>query len=246
MPTLLRANAPRDSSEERQVRRLAQRRRASGDWIERAKLIVRSWDGLRTTEIGRELGYHPQTVRERTLCFNGEGIMGLGDRTGPRRKPRLTEAEQSQIITLAKGTTPGAVIRQSEGTLATAEAESAAQWTLDALVDAAHQWGIQISRSQVRRVVLPEKVCWRSPHSWAHSPDPDFVPKDRDRLVLRHAPGERDSPRPGRARARDPAELPPAPGWSADVQRIKALFGTYFGACPAANADGGKHRRRPN
>ena len=123
MPKLLRANAPQDSSEERQVRRLAGSRHAPGDWIRRAKMIVRSWEGLRTTEIARELACHLQTVRERIARFNAEGIEGLGDRPGPGRKPRLTEAERSQIIALAKGPPPGAIIRQSEGTLVTAEAE---------------------------------------------------------------------------------------------------------------------------
>ena len=93
MPKLLRANAPRDDSEERQIRRLAQSRHAPGDWILRARMIVRSWEGLRTTAIAHELGCHPQTVRERLVRFNAEGIEGLGDRPGCGRKPRLTEAE---------------------------------------------------------------------------------------------------------------------------------------------------------
>jgi transposase len=175
MPKLLRANAPQDSSEERQVRRLARSRHAPGDWIRRARMIVRSWEGLRTTEIARDLGCHPQTVRERIVRFNAEGIEGLGDRPGPGRKPRLSEAERSRIIALAKGPPPGAIVRQSEGTLVTAEAE--AHWTLDALVEAARERGVQIGRSQVRRILLREKVRWRSTHSWADSADPDLAPK---------------------------------------------------------------------
>src|SRR5262249_9826507 len=143
----------------------------------RAKMIVRSWEGRRTTEIARELACHPQTVRERIARFNAEGIEGLGDRPGPGRKPRLTEAERSQIIALAKGPPPGAIIRQSEGTLVTAEAAGEAHWTLDALVDAAHGRGVQVARSQVRRILLREKVRWRSTHTWADSADPEFAPK---------------------------------------------------------------------
>lgn len=74
MPKLLRANMPRDSSEERQIRRLAQSRHAPGDWILRARMIVRSWDGLRTTAIAYELGCHPQTVRERIARFNTNAV----------------------------------------------------------------------------------------------------------------------------------------------------------------------------
>jgi transposase len=177
MPKLLHAKSPCDVAGERQIRRLAQSRHAPGDWIRRARMIVRSWEGLRTTAIAKELGCHPQTVRERIVRFNAEGIDGLGDRPGAGRKPRLTEAERSQIIALAKGPPPGAIVRQSEGTLVTADAEAESHWTLDALVEAAHERGIRIARSQVRRILRREKVRWRSTHSWGDSTDPDFAPK---------------------------------------------------------------------
>jgi transposase len=177
MPQLLPARDPRDATEQHQIRRLAQSRHAPGDWIVRAQMIVRSWEGLRTTAIAKELGCHPQTVRERIARFNAEGIEGLGDRPGAGRKPRLTEAERSQIIALAKGPPPGAIVRQSEGTLVTADTEAESHWTLDALVEAAHEYRIQIGRSQVRRILQREKVRWRSTHRWGDSTDPDFVPK---------------------------------------------------------------------
>jgi transposase len=196
MPKLLHARAPRDDVEQRQLRRLAQSRHAPGDWILRARMIVRSWDGLRTTAIAGELGCHPQTVRERIVRFNAEGIDGLGDRRGAGRKPRLTEAERSQLIALAKGPPPGAIVRQSEGTLVTADAEAESHWTLDALVKAAHARGIRIERSQIRRILLREKVRWRSTHSWGDSTDPDFAPKGpkSSRSMLRHPRTGRSSP----------------------------------------------------
>jgi transposase len=46
--------------------------------IIRARMIARSWDGLRTTAIAAELGCHPQTVRERLARFNAVGIDGRG------------------------------------------------------------------------------------------------------------------------------------------------------------------------
>ena len=179
MPKLLHARDPQDDAEERQIRRLAQSRHAPGDWILRARMIARSWDGLRTTEIAQELDCHPQTVRERLVRFNAEGIDGLSDQPGQGRKPRLTEDERSQIIALAKGSPPGAIVRESDGTLAMADADAPTHWTLDALVEAAHERGIQIARSQVRRILLREKVRWRSTHSWGNSTAPDFVPKER-------------------------------------------------------------------
>ena len=177
MPKLLFAAPPQDEAEERQVRRLAWSRHAPGDWIVRAKMIVRSWAGSRTTAIAAELGCHPQTVRERIARFNAERLEGLGDRPGPGRKPRLTEEERGQIIALAKSPPPGALQRYGDGTWAAEDEQAAAHWTLDSLTEAARARGITIRRSQVRRILLRENVRWRQTRTWAVSTDPDFAPK---------------------------------------------------------------------
>lgn len=52
-----------------------------------------------------------------------------GDRPGVGCKPRLTEAKGSQIVARAKGPTPRAILRRSEGTLATAAPDAEANWT---------------------------------------------------------------------------------------------------------------------
>src|SRR5690349_1583902 len=146
MPKLLRARPPLDAQEQRQVRKLAGSRHVPGDWIRRAQMIVRSWDGLRTTEIARELPCHPQTVRERLVRFNTEGVDGLGDRPGPGRKPRLTEAERSVIIRLVATPPPGRLITPADGALVAADPEHEAHWTLDALTAAAQERGIHVKR----------------------------------------------------------------------------------------------------
>ncbi|HSK84086.1 MAG TPA: hypothetical protein VK902_11910 [Rubrobacter sp.] len=46
MPKVLYARPPGDPDEARQVRKLANSRHAPGDWILRARMIVRSWSGL--------------------------------------------------------------------------------------------------------------------------------------------------------------------------------------------------------
>jgi transposase len=178
MPKLLFARPPKDAREERQLRKLAGSRHAPGDWIQRARMVAGSWDGLRTTAIAAELGCHPQTVRERIVRFNVEGINGLGDRPGPGRQPRLTEQERGVIIALACSVPPGKPVRMGDE-LAAVEPEKEAQWSLDALVRAAQEKGIQVERSQIRRILLKEGVRWRHPRTWAESTDPEFVPKER-------------------------------------------------------------------
>jgi transposase len=177
MPKLLHARVAKDEAEERQIRKLAGSRHAPGDWIRRARLIVRSSDGLRTAAIAAELGCHVQTVRERLARFNAEGLDGLGDRPGSGRKRRLTERERSQLSALVGTDPPGRLVTDATGTLVAADEAAAAHWTLNALTTAAQAAGIRLARSQVRRILLAEGVRWRQPRSWATSPDPEFVPK---------------------------------------------------------------------
>jgi transposase len=178
MPKLLRARAPQDRVEEQRVRKLANSRHAPGDWIMRARMIVRSWDGLRTTQIAQELGCHPQTVRERIHRFDEEGLDGLGDRPGAGRKPRITEQERSKIIALVSKEPPGRLLTEADGVMRVEDEARAAYWTLDALTQAAREMGIRVGRSQVRRILLSEGVRWRNIRPWAQSSDPEFVPKD--------------------------------------------------------------------
>jgi transposase len=178
VPKLLRARAPQNTEEERKIHKLAGSRHAPADWIFRARIISLSWQGLRTAEIAEELGCHPKTVRKHLHRFNSEGIDGLGDRPGAGRKPRLTELERSRIIALPTTEPPGRLVRGGGGELEAFDEEREAHWTLDALTAAAQQRGIEVSRSQIRRILLRVGVRWRNTRPWAESEDPEFAPKE--------------------------------------------------------------------
>ncbi len=197
MPKLLAARPPLDAVEERQVRRLASSRHAPGDWIAHAQMIAHSWDGWRTHAIATALGCHTQTVRERLHAFNERGLDGVGTKPGGGRKPRLSEAERSAVIALVASPPPGRLVTQADGSLAPAQPEGGdtSEWSLDALAAAAQAQGIQIGRSQVRRILRKEKVRWRRTHSWGQRPAKgaqDFAPKGR-----RSSPAT-PTPRPAR------------------------------------------------
>jgi transposase len=182
MPKLLAARPPTDGSEEHQVRRLARSAHAPADWVVHAKMIVASWDGLRTNAIAAALGCHPQTVRERFSAFNERGLDGLGMKPGSGRKPRLSEAERSAVIALVASPPPGRLITYPDGTLAPAGIHGGdeSEWSLDALAAAAQAQGIQIGRSQVRRILRKEGVRWRRTPSWGQTTATgakDFAPK---------------------------------------------------------------------
>lgn len=154
MPKFVRARPPLDDGEARKVRRLVGARHAAADWSGQARIVALSWDGLGVSAIAAEVGWHENTVRRWLHRFNADGIDGLGDRPGAGRRRRITEAE-----------------------LSAGREDGPAQWTLDTLAQAARDAGIAVGRSQVRRILLAEKVRWRRTRSWAISTDPELAPK---------------------------------------------------------------------
>jgi transposase len=177
VPKFLRARPAQDDGEDRKIRRLAGARHAPADWSDRARIVALSWDGLAVPAIAAETGCHQNTVRRWLHRFNAAGLDGLGDRPGAGRKRRITEAERSGIIALARSVPPGRLDRDGAGELSAEREDSPAQWTLDTLAETAQAAGIAVGRSQIRRILLAEKVRWRRTRSWATSTDPEFAPK---------------------------------------------------------------------
>lgn len=218
MPKLLFARAPQDEKEEQQIRKLAGSRHAPADWILRARMIVGSWKRKRTTTIARELGCHPQTVRERIIRFNAEGIDGLGDRPGAGRKPRLTEEERGRIIALARSTPPGKAVRMGDELEAVEPEKDGGVWTpwREQRMRKAFRWnGVRFGASCSRRGsaggihAAGRKARTRS-----------LSQKGEDRLSLHRATGGSDDPLPRRTRPGESAHLPACAwlvtGWTPD------------------------------
>ena len=179
MPKILCVRAAQDDKEEKQVRKLAGSRHGPADWILHARMVARSWDGERVEAIAKDLGCSPQTVRRRLHRFAEEGLAGLGDRSKPGRPRRLTAADDSKLIALVRQTPPGRLLTRADGTLVARDEEAEAQWSLNALAQAAKEAGIAIKRSQIRTILLREGVRWRHTHSWGTARDKNFVPKGR-------------------------------------------------------------------
>jgi transposase len=131
---------------------------APADWIFHAKIVARSWDGLRTRQIAEELGCNPQTVRERVHAFNDRGVDGVGIKPGFGRRPRLTQLERSTILALVKLPPPGKPTYELTGELAAPDSQGEPEWPLDALTATAQLRATWTARSQVRRI-------FRRPHT---------------------------------------------------------------------------------
>src|SRR5215813_4021547 len=133
MPKHLTARLPLDVAEERHVRKLSHSVHAPADWIFHAKIVVCSWDGLRTRQIAEALSCHAQTVRERLQDFNVRGFEGLGMKPGGGRKPRLSEQERSTLLHLVQLPPPGKPTYELTGELMVPDPQGEPEWTLDAL-----------------------------------------------------------------------------------------------------------------
>ncbi len=177
MPKILRVRAAHDDKEEKQVRKLATSRHGPADWIVHARMVACSWDGERVEAIAKELHCSSQTVRRRLHRFDAEGIEGLGDRPKSGRPRRLSAADDSKLVALARQEPPGRLVTQRDGTMVARDEEASAQWSLNALAQAAKEVGIAVKRSQIRTILLREGVRWRQTHSWGTPRDKDFVPK---------------------------------------------------------------------
>ena len=198
MPKHLAARPAIDATEARQVRKLAHSAHAPADGILHAKLVVRSWDGLRTRQIAEERGCHPQTVRERLQAFTDRGVDGLGIKPGAGRTPRLTQLERSTIRALVKRPPPGKPTDERTGELEAPDPDAEPEWTLETLTNAAHERGIHVARSQVRRLFRRDGVRWRRTRRWARSTDPDCAPRvpkgpQSSRSPRSRRPGRRSS-----------------------------------------------------
>jgi len=187
MPKILRARQPFDEKGERQVRRLAGSRHGPADWILRARIVTRSWDGQRVDTIASDLHCGAQTVRRCLHRFNEEGFEGLGDRPRPGRKPRLTAIERRHILALASRPALGHVERKLDGTLEAQDGHAPVQWSLDALTEAAQAAGIQVQRSQIRRILQREGIHWRHMQHVGTNSDPHIASKGQQ--SFRSTPG---------------------------------------------------------
>ncbi|WP_405958773.1 helix-turn-helix domain-containing protein [Streptomyces phaeochromogenes] len=126
----------------------------------RARMIELSWSGLRVPAIAMELDCSQKTVRCWLHRFNRSGLQ-----------------ERSRIIALVKTVPPGRLRWEPVGELWAFDESGPPEWTLDSLATAAQAEGIEVGRSQVRRILLAEGVRWRRTRSRMRSKDPDFVPK---------------------------------------------------------------------
>lgn len=99
----------------------------------------------------------------------------------------MTTEDDSKLIALVRQAPSGRLVTQRDGTMVAREEEGETQWSLNALARAVQEADIPVKRSQIRRILLREKVRWRNTHSWSEPRDKDFVPKEQRSYPLHRA-----------------------------------------------------------
>jgi hypothetical protein len=165
MPKQLTARRPCDTREERQVRKLTHRVHATGDWIVHAKIVARRWDGLRTRQIAEELGDGAPSPAGRQRVWTRQA--GDAARCWPQAAADPARAQQHPRPDEVTASGQADVRVDRRGGRARSEGRTR--------VDARHAdrrcapAGIQVARSQVRRIFRREGLRWRRTRRWATS-----------------------------------------------------------------------------
>ena len=154
------------SEEQKMIERLANSRTAEARLVERAQMIWQASQGFSVPAIARELGLHPQTVRDWLKRFNTHGVEGLHDRPRGGRPATYSPEQVAEVIATAL-TDPKTL------------GQPFASWTLDRLETYLNEEkGIPIKRSRIDDLLIAEGLRWREQESWfGERVDPDFAKK---------------------------------------------------------------------
>ncbi len=148
------------------VERLARARTAPVRRVERARIIWAVHQGEARSAIAARLGVDAETVRQRILRFNADGLASLDDKPRSGRPATYTPAEVATVI---------AVALTDPKTLGL----PFASWTLDRLAAYLHEHKhIAIKRSRIGEILIAEGLRWRRHETWfGERVDPAFAEK---------------------------------------------------------------------
>lgn len=154
------------ADERQELERVGRSRTEAMRRVERANILLKLAAGERAEAIGQELRRSPATVYNVLHRFHERGLASLDD--APRSGRSLTYDEQTQGELIALAQTHPEQLDLPFG-----------HWTLDRLLDHAHQvLGIPISRSRLGEILEAEGLKWYQEQTYfSERPDPQFAQK---------------------------------------------------------------------
>jgi transposase len=156
------------------IEKLAVGRTAPAIQVKRAQLLKHLAQGASAPQAAGLVGNASAELARRLLKpFNQVGLKALEDQPRSGRKPTLTEQQRGRLAMLAKSPPKEDL----------PEAQGACHWTLDTLLEAAHQEGIPVGRTRLWEILQQEGVrWWQRSLTWLESADPEY-PEKRGRSL---------------------------------------------------------------
>lgn len=160
----LKLRSPTDE-EQKVIDKLAASRTAPALQVKRAQLLQHMAWGISAPRAAATVGSASAHMAQRLLLrFNQQGLQALEDRPRPGRRPTITEEQRGHLVLLAKSPRPAG--------------QGACHWTLDTLLEAAHQHGIPVSRTRLWEILQEEGIrWWQRGRTWLECTDPEYPEK---------------------------------------------------------------------
>ena len=132
---------------------------------DRARIIKLSADGKTIKEICAELGFHRPKAEKIIKQFNNKGLM-IFERGKSTGKPRRIPKEQRSLILQWLNTHPEKLGLHFNN------------WSHKKLSSYTNQQGIQVSPSQVGRIIKQDEIKYKKKIAHLYSNDPEFSKKN--------------------------------------------------------------------
>ena len=152
------------SSEERDF--VSQNLKNSKSFIkDRARIIDLSVEGKTIKQITQQLNFHRPKIEKIIKQFNQLGLKIFERKKNPGKPRRITEEQRAAILQFVN-TNPMKLGLHFNN------------WSLNKIASHANKQGIQISPSQVRRIIKADNIKYKKKIPWLYSNDPDFAKKN--------------------------------------------------------------------
>lgn len=132
---------------------------------DRARIINLSANGKTVKEICKELGFHRPKIEKMINQFNEKGLM-IFERGKSTGKPRRIKKEERALILQWLNTHPEKLGLHFNN------------WSHKKLSDYSRQNGIQVSPSQVGRIITQDEIKYKKKRAHLYSNDPQFAKKN--------------------------------------------------------------------
>lgn len=154
-----------------QLSKIANSRTNPGGLILRAKIILLASEGWDNQAIAYKMGCSTRIVTKWRCRFKANpSIDSLKDIPGRGRKPTIPALAKCEVVKLACSPLPSKYVEQGE-----------TRWTLKLIKKELKEVDhIQISKSEIHRILQDKQIKPHKVRMWMHSSDPEFKKKFKE------------------------------------------------------------------